>query len=388
MKHDSAAIPLSALGISPTSEVTREPSTTQSSAPTGGQPNTTRDTLQTAKPANLRPTPVLSTSSSISPSAFSPTSGQLGSSVLTDPSPAKTPTSQSSAPFNPPQQSRVLAFSAQSQQPQVPPEPQLRPPIGQGQPAPARPSLIGTQPSPQPYSSSQPSRAQPSPRAVDATSRVPSLTEQATQRIQAAENMHHRSMFSPFDSNQSAFSPTDASRHSIDSSYASARQTSLNSPVDSRSAFSPGDSMISDTRNPRLSPQAMLSNNSQALSYDNNGGPQNPSPNSNSAASTYASGRGSRFAKFWDGKTKEAAAAGFMQAQAAAGIMSQGHSQGPPPPQSVSPSVPQGQRQTDHVSPNGFLGNTTTGDNIQDMLTMLQNSTQVCVNYIYITLCS
>lgn len=325
---------------------------------------------QTAKSTNPRPSPAPSSSS-----AFPATQGQLGSNALLDQPPAKSPSSQSSVPFNPPQQSRVLAFSAQSQQAQAPSDGQLRSHVGQGPSASSRPGVIGPQPSP------QPGRIQPSPRASDMSSRVPSLTEQATQRIQAAENMHHRSVFSPFDtSGQAGFSAGDASRHSVDSgSFAPSRQAPVtSSPVDSRGG--PGASG-EDARNPRLSPQAMLSNSSQGLtSYEGSGGP-NASPNSAAAAtaSTYASGRGSRFAKFWDVKTKEAAAAGFMQAQAAAGIMSQQQQQQQqqqqPPPPSVSPSVPPGQR--DHGSANGFLGNAATGDNIQDMLTMLQNSTQV-----------
>ena len=343
-------------------------------------PQSNTPSSQTAKSTNPRPSPAPSSSS-----AFPANQGQLGSNALLDQPPAKSPSSQSSVPFNPPQQSRVLAFSAQSQQAQAPSDGQLRSHVGQGPSASSRPGVIGPQPSP------QPGRIQPSPRASDMSSRVPSLTEQATQRIQAAENMHHRSVFSPFDtSGQAAFSASDASRHAVDSgSFAPSRQAPVtSSPVDSRGGpGAGGEGVLSDGRNPRLSPQAMLSNSSQGLtSYEGSGGPS-VSPNSAAAAATassYASGRGSRFAKFWDVKTKEAAAAGFMQAQAAAGIMSQQQQQQQqqPPPPSVSPSAPPGQR--DHGSANGFLGNAATGDNIQDMLTMLQNSTQVSdMWYIY-----
>ncbi|KIJ45164.1 hypothetical protein M422DRAFT_67309 [Sphaerobolus stellatus SS14] len=295
-KVDPAVISLTPLGVS-------KPDASTAIPPSTGGFDTNRDTLQTVSTSIARssPGPLSSTSS-----AFSSLPGQLGSSALnTENTYAKASATPSSSPFNPPQQSRVLALTQSSQ-------------AAPGSNGP-RAGVIGQPPATLPH------RVQSSPHRVP--SRGDSITEQATYRIHTAETTPQRSAFSPFDSS-SVLSPT-------------ARQ--------------PGDE-----RNPRMSPQTLMS-----PGYDAG---QTPSPNS---SSTYAIGKGSRFAKFWDGKTKEGGPPGF------------GH-QPPPPPQSVSPSIPhqqqQQQRQPEHMPPNGFHGNAPNTDNIQEMLAILQNSQAARLN--------
>lgn len=297
-KVDPAVVSVASLGISkPEASVIISPST--------GGLNDIRDTTQSVTTSVPRssPGPLSSTSS-----GFSSNPGQLGSSALnTESSPGKPVATLASTQFNPPQQSRVLAFSQSSQS---------RVTAG----------VIG-----QPASSN---RTQPSP--------LNSETVGNRSGIQNPDNINFRSTFSPFDTTSSAFSSSESN------TLVSSRQLG-----DARSTFGEG---MAPERNPRLSPQILLS----GPNYE--GGPN---------ASTYAAAKGSRFAKFWDGKPKDALSQGFTPTPGAS------NNAPPPPPQSVSPSVPQQQRQSEPGSVNGLPGNVSNADNIQDMLTFLQNS-QVC----------
>lgn len=314
------------------------------------------DTLQTIHRSS--PGPSL-------PAFTSSTPGPIGSSALNndDPSykipPATTPPAAVS--FNPPAQSRLLALAQSSHRSN-----NIHSPSGQHPISPA--GIIGSQPSPKPF---PPSRGQPSPLVPDPTSRGSSsgLGDSAAQRYQAFENIGVRSNFSPFDVTSGAES--GGSGGGI-GAFTSSRQSS----VDLRSGFNAVDALLPD-RNPRSSPQTLLASGAagQTGTHDST-----PSPSS----SNYPSGRGSRFAKFWD-KNKDAAVIGgpnaigvdgYPSTARGAGMISQ---QGvSAPPQSASPSVSQQGRQHD-LGPsniNGFPGNASM-DNIQDMLAMLQNS-QVC----------
>lgn len=321
-------------------------------APSGSLPHS-HDTLQTIH--GTSPGPSL-------PAFTSSTPGPLGSSALSENDSSykipPTTTPPASISFNPPTQSRVLAFT-QSQRAN---NNSIISPTGQ---LPIHPiGVIGSQPSPKPF---PPNRGQPSPLISD-TPRG-SLGDSAVQRLQALENIGVRSNFSPFDNGVSGAADGTAAGGA---GYASSRQSS----VDLRGGFNAVEALLPD-RNPRSSPQTLLSTSSvgQAGTHDST-----PSPSSSMHPGV--TGRGSRFAKFWD-KSKDAApvmglntAGGF---QSSGGMLSQ---QGiPAPPQSVSPSVSQQGRQHD-LGPsnlNGFSGNPPV-DNIQDMLAMLQNSQ---VTYLY-----
>ncbi|GJJ13781.1 hypothetical protein Clacol_008038 [Clathrus columnatus] len=263
-----------------------------------------------------------------------------------------------SAPFNPPTQSRVLAFS------QAQHRNNILSPSGQHPISPA--GIIGSQPSPKPL---HPGRGQPSPLVPDLTSRnsVGSLGDSATQRIQSIENLGTRPPFSPFDNGTAG---------AVDGPTASGYTSSRQPSVDLHGGFNAVDALLPG-RDPRLSPQTLLTSgiSSQTGTHDST-----PSP-----SSSFASGRGSRFAKFWE-KSKEAGGnnagpgmGGFPPTGVAAMLSQQGV---PAPPQSVSPSVSQQGRQPD-LGPsnvNGFPGNASI-DNIQDMLAMLQNSQGARVNH-------
>ncbi|KDQ16605.1 hypothetical protein BOTBODRAFT_64580 [Botryobasidium botryosum FD-172 SS1] len=133
-----------------------------------------------------------------------------------------------------------------------------------------------------------------------------------------------------------------------------------------------------------------------------------------SAQPAYAQAKGSRFAKFWDGKTREAAAAGHAAAQAQAGIGSlssrdtpahqqqsqhqqQQQQQQVPPPQQQQQQQSQPSQQRGQNDANGHGGglaslfggmslggygggeaggNSNDGQRMQEILAMLQNSQQ------------
>lgn len=300
------------------------------------------------------------------PPFTSSTPGPLGSSALSENDSSfkipHTTTPPASISFNPPAQSRVLAFT-QSQRANS--NNSITSPTGQ---LPIHPiGVIGSQPSPKPF---PPNRRQPSPLVSDNVTRGLNNSfggpdAVAQQRLQALENIGVRSGFSPFDNSVSgAADGTPAGG----AGFASSRQSS----VDLRGGFNAVEALLPD-RNPRSSPQTLLSQSSvgQAGTHDST-----PSPSSSMHPGV--AGRGSRFAKFWD-KSKDAVpntAGGF---QSSGGMLSQ---QGiPAPPQSVSPSVSQQGRQHDlgPSSLNGFSGNPPV-DNIQDMLAMLQSSQSARLN--------